>query len=106
MSEAIFRETIGICDRAFQTLEAQIPAPIRVRYGDDFVFRYEKHTPEIVAIQKLSRISTGLKASIALLRLGFYQELGAMFRMLDEFREDVHPMCDTIRNQCISKIQQ
>ena len=106
MSEAIFRETIGICDRAFQTLEAQIPAPIRVRYGDDFVFRYEKHTPEIVAVQKLSRISTGLKASMALLHLGLYQELGSMFRMLDEFREDVHLMCNAIRNQGTSDVQQ
>ena len=106
MNETIFRETIGACDRAFQMLEAQIPAPIRVRYGDDFVFRYEKHTPEILAIQKLSRISTGLKASMALLRLGLYQELGAMFRMLDEFKEDVHLMCDAIRNQCTSDVQQ
>ncbi len=59
MSETIFRETIEVCDRAFQTLEAQIPAPIRVRYGDDFVFRYEKHTLEIVTIQKLSQPTLG-----------------------------------------------
>ena len=106
MSETIFRETIEVCDRAFRTLEAQIPAPIRVRYGDDSVFRYEKHTPEIVVVQKLSRISTGLKASMALLHLGLYQELGVMFRMLDEFREDVHLMCDAIRNRGTSDVQQ
>jgi hypothetical protein len=61
MGKAIFRETIEICDRAFQTLETKIPAPIRVPHGDDFVFRYKDHIPEVVAIQKLSRISTGLK---------------------------------------------
>ncbi len=105
MSKAVFRETIEICDRAFQTLETHIPAPIRVRHGDDFVFRYKEHIPEVVAIQKLSRISTGLKASVALLDLGLYQELGAVFRMLDEFREDVQFMCDAIRKQCISDIQ-
>ena len=106
--ETIFRETIKTCDRAFRTLEAQIPAPIRVPRGNDndFVFRYEKHTPEIAAIQKLSRISTGLKASAALLDLGLYQELGAIFRMLEEFREDVHFMCDAIRNQGTSDLQQ
>ncbi len=106
MSKAIFRETIEVCDRAFRMLEARIPVPVRVPYGNDFVFRYEKHTPEIVAIQKLSRLSTGLKASTALLDLGFYQELGAIFRMLDEFREDVQLMWDAIRNQGISDVQQ
>lgn len=104
--ETIFRETIEVCDRAFHTLEARIPAPTRVPRGDNFVFRYEKHTPEIVVVQKLSRISTGLKASMALFHLGLYQELGAMFRMLEEFREDVALMCDAIRNQGTSDVQQ
>lgn len=103
--ETLFRETIKTCDRTFRTLEAQIPAPIPVPYANDFVFRYEEHTPKIVTVQKLSRISTGLKASMALLHLGLYQELGAISRMLDEFGEDVRFMCDAIRNQNTSDVQ-
>ena len=104
--EILFRETIRICDGAFRALETEIPAPVRVPFGDSFVLRYKVRTPQIVVVQKLSRVSTGLKASEALLRLGLLQELGAIFRMLDEFREDVHFMCSAIRHQPMSGTQQ
>ena len=104
--EILFRETIRRCDGAFRALETEIPTPVRVPFGDSFVFRYKERTPEIVVVQKLSRISTGLKTSRALLRLGLLQELGAIFRMLDEFREDVHFMCDAIRHPPLSGTQQ
>lgn len=105
MRETLFRDTIEVCDKAFRALEAQIAAPVRVPFGSSFVFRYKERTPEIVVVQKLSRISTGLKASEALLSLGLLQELGAIFRMLDEFREDVSFMCSAIRNQSTSELQ-
>lgn len=101
-----FRDTLAVCDLAFRRLEAQIPCPSRVPKGDNFVFRYVDHTPEIVVVQKLSRTLTGLRATLALLEKGLYQEVGAMFRMLDEFREDVSLMCDAIRNGHTSKMQQ
>lgn len=102
----IYVETLSRLDSAFRQLEAQVPSPIRINKRGGFVFRYETHTPEIVVVQKLSRILTGLRATLALLERGLYQEVGVMFRMLDEFKEDISFMCDAIRNGENSNLQQ
>ena len=104
-SNAPFRATIVVCDRAFRALEETVPGPIRKSVNGDFVLRYEEKTPRVVVIQKLSRISTGLKASRALLDLGLYHEVGAAFRMLDEFGEDVQFMCFAMHNLCTPETQ-
>ena len=59
-----FLDTLAICEAAFVQLEASIPDPIRITKGEDFVFRYDKQTPHIVVVQKLSRIVTGLRAEL------------------------------------------
>lgn len=102
----VFRDTLEVCDFVFSRLESQIPNPSRIVEGDDFAYRYTQQTAEIVVVQKLARISTGLKAVFALMDRGLYQEVGAIFRMLDEFREDVSFMCDAIRSGSASDIQQ
>lgn len=101
----VLQDTVAVCDIAFNALESQVPDPERVEDGDDFVFRYNEHTPEIVVILKLSRICTGLRAAMALLERGLYQEVAVVFRMQDEFREDVSFMCNAIRTGCISDLQ-
>lgn len=50
--------------------------------------RYRTPTIQAAIIQKLARIISGLHASSILLSHGIFQELGALFRTLDEFRED------------------
>ncbi len=100
-----FKITLSHCENAFRVLEATIPAPIQVPEGGDFSFRYDIHTPQIVVVQKLARIITGLKATLTLLPAGLYQEVGAMFRMLDEFSEDVSH-ADAIRSGQVSDLQQ
>lgn len=89
---------IAVCDTVFHKLESLIPAPVKVPKGDDFAFRYNEHTPQIVVVQKLSRIATGLRACVALLEHGLYQEVGVMFRILGELHEDVWFMCEAIRS--------
>ncbi len=101
-----FHDTVAVCEVAFHALEARVPNPERVEDGDDFAFRYMEHTPHVVAVQKLSRICTGLRAVLVLLERGLYQEVAVIFRMLDEFREDVTLMCSAIRSNCISELQQ
>lgn len=98
-------DTITVCESAFAILEATIPDPMRVPANGDFKFRYESHTPNVVVVQKLSRIVTGLYASIALMERGLYQELAVIFRLLDEFGEDVSFMCEAIRRGEQSNIQ-
>ena len=99
-------DTISVCEAVFVELEGSIPDPVLVPTDDSFVFRYEDHTPHIVVVQKLSRIATGLRASLALLEQGLYQEVGALFRMLDEFGEDVWFMCDAILRGRRSALQE
>ena len=99
-------DTIAVCEAVFRELEIRIPDPVRVPRGDDFAFRYEERTPQIVVVQKLSRIATGLRACFVLLEHGLYQEVGAMFRMLNEFGEDVWFMCDAIRCGECSELQE
>jgi len=102
----VFQDTLDVCDLVFSRLESQIPNPSRIVQGDDFTYRYDQYTPDIVVVQKLARISTGLKAMLALMEHGLYQEIGAIFRMLDEFGEDVSFMCAAIRRGRVSPIQQ
>lgn len=97
--------TLSVCELAFRALERQIPCPVRVQKGDDFELRYAEQTPQIVVVQKLSRKCTGLRAVLALLEKGLYQEVGVMFRLLDEFHEDVSFMCEAIRTRNINAIQ-
>ncbi len=99
-------DTLDVCDMTFRHLERKMPAPVRVTQGNDFSYRYEEQTPEIVVVQKLSRVSTGLKALLVLMQHGLYQEVGAIFRMLDEFGEDISLMCEAIRTERITDIQQ
>ena len=100
------RDTIAVCEAVFRKLEVLIPRPVRVAQGDDFAFRYKERTPHIVVVQKLSRIVTGLRACLVLLENGLYQEVGAMFRMLKEFDEDVQFMCEAIRSGRCSELQE
>ena len=105
-SMQVFRDTIAVCEAVFRILEAQIPDPVRVWKGDDFAFRYKEQTPQIVVVQKLSRIVTGLRACLVLLENGLYQEVGALFRMLKEFDEDVQFMCEAIRSGRLTELQE
>lgn len=89
--------TIDVCEAVFGILEKEIPPPIRVPYQDGFQYRYGKRTPQIVVVQKMARIITGLQSMMALLRDGHYQEVGALWRMLDEFRDDVFFMSEAVR---------
>ena len=91
-------DTIAVCEAAFRELEIRIPVPVRVAKGDDFAFRYEEHTPQVVVVQKLSRVLPLVsEACLVLLEHGLYQEVGAIFRMLKEFDEEVQFMCEAIR---------
>lgn len=68
-----------------------MPSPVPTQHGKGSVLRYqeEHRCLELAIVQKLARYISGLNASLLLLESGFTQEVGAIFRMLDEFREDM-----------------
>lgn len=93
----LYKEISSMLEEAFHQIESMLPKPVLVKHGDDHVFRYQNQTAETAAIQKCARIVSGLNSSLVLLKAGHYQELGANFRMLDEFIEDTIFLCEAIR---------
>lgn len=87
----LFMHTNTSLENAFSRMEQQVPAPQRVKWGDDgFVFRYVEQTIEQAIVLKLARIVTGLYSAILLHRNGFFQEQGVLQRVLDELCEDAN----------------
>jgi hypothetical protein len=100
----LYIETLPVLQRAFARLESKIGKPAFVKRGTYHVFRYEKQSIEAAAIQKLARVISGLHASLLLLHGGFVQELGVIFRTLDEFNEDILFLCQAIRTGEVTEL--
>jgi hypothetical protein len=88
---SIYHDTNKFLEECFHALEAPAPAPEPVIENDGYVLRYKKehHCLELAIIQKLARYISGLNASLLLLEAGYTQEIGSIFRTLDEFGEDI-----------------
>ena len=86
---SIYQETNEFLVKCFHELEAPVPPPVPTQLGSHVALRYNIHQLEIAIIQKLARYVSGLNASLLLLEAGYTQELGALFRTLDEFHEDI-----------------
>jgi hypothetical protein len=85
----IYQETNRFLEDCFHTLEAPLPSPVPRKLGQHLILRYQTQCLEIAIIQKLARYISGLNASLLLLESGYTQELGVLFRTLDEFHEDM-----------------
>lgn len=94
----LFVHTARVLEDTVHRINGHIPPPEFVQLGKHQVFRYRQRSLEIATVQKLTRIVSGLFASLALLRAGLYQELGVMFRVLDELVEDVIFLCQPLRD--------
>jgi hypothetical protein len=62
------------------------------------VFRYEAQTVEQALVQKAARTVSGLHAALLLLQTGYLQELRAIYRMQDEFADDIVFIGDIIES--------
>jgi hypothetical protein len=102
----LYKEILPVLERAFSILESKIKKPTFIKRGSYHVFRYADKSVEAAIIQKLARIISGLNASLSLLSGGFVQELGALFRTLDEFNEDIIFLCQVIQSSQVSEFHQ
>ncbi len=75
--------------RALRHMESVIQPPQRVKHKDSFVYRYLNKGIREAIIQKLARSISGLNAVTVLLSAGYTQEVGVIFRTLDEINEDI-----------------
>lgn len=100
----LYVEMSRVLESAFREIEAVVPPPEFIERGGHKVFRYKSPSTEAAVVQKCARLISGLNASLVLLRTGYVQELGALFRMLDEFSEDILFLCEAIRTGEISAL--
>lgn len=82
-------EAIAVMTQAFRHMETMVAPPQRAPHKDSFVFRYANKGIHEAILQKLARSISGLNAVSVLLHAGFVQEVGVLFRTLDEIQEDI-----------------
>lgn len=80
---------LAFCESHFRQIEASIPPPQWLPWDGKFNWRYQEKLPAQILIQKMARQITGLRAADELLLKGLLQEVGVMFRVLDEIEEDI-----------------
>lgn len=85
----IFHDTTTTLEGLFHELESKFVTPYRKPYADNFVYRYKDSTLEVALIQKLARVITGLRACLLLLRAGYFQEMAALQRVIDDLDEEI-----------------
>jgi hypothetical protein len=82
-------EAVEAMTKAFRRLESKITQPEQIPHRDSFVFRYANKGIHEALLQKLARSISGLNAVAVLLSAGYVQEVGVLFRTLDEIQEDI-----------------
>ena len=82
-------EAVAVMTSALRRVESLIAPPQRVPHKGSFVFRYANKGIHEALVQKLARYISGLNAVAVLLDAGYVQEVGVIFRTLDEIQEDI-----------------
>ena len=87
--EQLLIDTLPEMDRALEDLVRLVPPAQQVKFKNGFVFRHAEKLTQQAIVQKLSRIPSGLRAAQILCDTGYFQEQGALQRIIDEISEDV-----------------
>lgn len=82
-------QALELACRQFRALEAVIPPAKWIPWGEGHNWRFIEKLPEQLLLQKLARQLTGARTIDLLLLAGHLQEVGALYRMLDEISEDI-----------------
>jgi len=82
-------ETIAVMTAALRRFEAAVSPPAQVPHTGSFVYRYANKGIREALVQKMARSISGLNAVDVLLAAGYVQEVGVLFRTLDEIHEDI-----------------
>lgn len=90
----------------FRKIEQDAPKPQIINIGTRKALRYPDQLLEIAILQKLARYISGLNSSYILLSHGYTQEVGVIFRTLDEFHEDIFFLCIPLNGQEKSKLHE
>jgi hypothetical protein len=89
MSSDLLARTLHQMGVAVSELAKLVPAPVRVKFLDSFVYRHVERSPQQAIVQKLTRLPSGLGAARLLMSKGYFQEQGTLQRVVDEIAEDI-----------------
>jgi hypothetical protein len=89
MMDEMYDQTLQNLETSHRVLAVRVRQPEAVVHGDGYVMRYRERDVHQALVQKLARVISGLHAARLLSARGFFQEQGALQRMLDEFNEDI-----------------
>lgn len=93
-------------DENFPKISASVEPPVITKRNEVLVFRYTQRSVEQALVLKAARVCSGLHAAFVLLQSGYLQELQALYRMLDEFGEDIIFIGDIIVSEKITPLHQ
>lgn len=89
MASPLRQEALAAMQQCFVRLEKQVPSPQIVEIAGSPVPRFENKGLREAILQKLARLISGLWAVEVLLVPGLVQEIGVLFRVLDDIRDDI-----------------
>lgn len=89
----IYQQVSDYLEQCFHYMEKHVPSPDIVEIGGEKCLRYTEQLIETAIIQKLARYLSSLNAARLLLEHGYTQEVGVMFRTLDEIGDDIRFLC-------------
>ena len=89
----IYQEVSDYLEQCFHYMEQHVPPTDIIEIGGKKRLRYIEQSIETAIIQKVARYLSTLNAARLLLDYGYTQEVGVMFRTLDEFGEDIMFLC-------------
>jgi hypothetical protein len=89
----IYQQVSDYLEECFHYMEKHTPSPDIVEISGNKCLRYTEQLIETAIIQKLARYLSSLNAARLLLDNGYTQEVGVMFRTLDEIGEDIIFLC-------------
>lgn len=101
-----YQKTNAFLEICFKKIEVDTPKPQVVTRGSKKTLRYTNQQPEIAILQKLARYISGLNSSYILLMHGYTQEVGVIFRTLDEFQEDIFFLCISLNEEEKSQLHE
>lgn len=89
----LFDLALSNMENSVHGLTLLLPLPREVPFLNSYVFRHVEQTIHQAIVQKLARLVSTLSAARLLLEHGFYQEQGALQRILDELIDDITFLC-------------
>jgi hypothetical protein len=105
LTRKLLHQTLQRAQEATQTLGRHFDEPEYIEVGPGKQFRHAQQTDLLQSWLKCIRAVSTLNASAILLEKGFFQEIGALCRGVDEFTQDVLFLATPLGEEGLSKQQ-